>query len=132
MDIRATGPYLPIMLRQIVTLLAIVAITVVTTVASAHAARMSLGSIPDHATHTGAMEHVQDLAKLGCDAANHCGSADAGMCDFVCTGLSAVLTSPGAEVGQRHPSARHDIPSEPAHVGQAPGLNERPPKLRLL
>ncbi len=120
------------MFDRFVTMLAILAITALTTVTSAHAARMGMSSGPDHATHVGEMVHSADSADLDCDAGQTCVSADAGMCDFVCAGLSAFLTSPAAESGHAYHPASHDFPSEASHVGHAPGLNERPPKLRLL
>lgn len=132
MDILVRSAYLCRMIARLVTLLAILAITVATTVTSAHAARMSMSSSPDHATHVGGMMHSPDVAQLACDGDRHCGSADAEMCEFVCAGLSAFLTSPGGEAGHAHGPASHDFPSKAIHVSRAPGLNERPPRLRLL
>ena len=132
MDILVSNTYLCGMIARIVTILAILAITVVTTVTSAHAARMSMNSGADHAMHVADMMHASVIADLGCDAGEHCGSADAEMCEFVCAGLSAFLTSAGGEAGHAHGTASHDDRSEAIHVSRAPGLNERPPKLRLL
>jgi len=132
MDILVSSAYLCGMITRLVTMLAILAITVVTTVASAHASRMSMSADPDHATHLSEMMHSPDSVELACDGKKHCGSADAGMCEFVCAGLSAFLTSPGGEAGHVHGPASHDFPTEAIHVSRAPGLNERPPKLRLL
>jgi hypothetical protein len=120
------------MFIRLVTMLAILAITVVTTVTSAHAARMSMSSGPNHATHVAEMMHSAGIANLACDAGQHCGTEDSEMCDFVCTGLAAFMTSPGREAGHAHGLASHDFPSEAIHVSRAPGLHERPPKLRLL
>lgn len=113
-------------------MLAILAITVVTTVTVAHAARMGMNSGADHATHVGEMGHAPVIADLDCDTDEHCGSADAGMCAFVCAGLSAFLTLPDAEAGPVHGAASHDFPSDGIHANRTPALNERPPKLRLL
>jgi len=118
--------------ERVITMLAILAITVVTTVTSAHATRMSMNSEVDHAMHVADMMHSQVIADLDCDAGEHCGSADAEMCEFVCAGLSAFLTSAGGEAVHAHGTASHDVPSATIHVSRAPGLNERPPKLRLL
>lgn len=131
MDILVSNAYLYSMIARLVTMLAILAIAVVTTVSSAHAARMSLSSGPDHATHVGDITHSAEVADLGCDAGQHCESADAEMCEFVCAGLSAFLTSPGGDAGEVHGAAGHGFPSEAIHVSRAPGLNERPPKHRL-
>lgn len=132
MDIVVIGAYLYGMIVRLVTILAILAITVVTSVASAHAARMSIASGPEHATHVGEMMHSPDVAQFACEGEQGCGPADAGMCEFVCAGLSAFLTSPGGESGHAYGPAGHDFPFEASHVGHSPGLNERPPKLRLL
>lgn len=132
MDILVSHAYLCSMLARLVTFLAILAITVVTTVTSAHAARMNMDSGADHAMHVADRMHAPVIADLGCDAGEHCGSANADMCEFVCAGLSAFLTSLCGEAGPVHSAAGHDIPSEEIHVGRAPGLNDRPPKLRLL
>jgi hypothetical protein len=132
MDIPVSSAYLCSMIARLITMFAILAITAVTTVTSVHAARMSMSSGPDHATHVGAMIHSSDIAEPACDAGQHCGSVDAEMCEFVCTGLAAFLTSPGREAGHAHAPASHDYVPEGIHVGRALGPNERPPKLRLL
>jgi hypothetical protein len=75
------------MIARLITMLAILAITVVTTVTSAHAARMSMSSGLDHATHVGEMMHSPEIGQFACDTGQHCGSADAEMCKFVCAGL---------------------------------------------
>jgi hypothetical protein len=93
---------------------------------------MSMNSGVDHAMHVADMMHAPVIADLSCDAGEHCGSADAEMCEFVCAGLSAFLTSAGGEARDAHGTASHDARSEAIHVSRAPGLNERPPKLRLL
>ena len=120
------------MFDRLVTMLAILAITVVTTATSAHAASMIHASGENHERHVSEMMHSSDHAQIACEGEEHCGSADAGMCDFACAGLSVSLTSPVADPGLAYCSARHAFPSEESHVGHAPGLNERPPKLRLL
>lgn len=132
MDILVLGAYLCSMIARLVTLLAILATTLVTTGIPAHAARMSMSSSPDHAAHVGDMMNSPDIAELACDGDRHCGSADAEICEFVCAGLSAFLTSPGGEGGHACSSAKHDFPFEASDVGGAPDLNERPPKSRLL
>ena len=132
MDIPGSDDYLCGMFARLVTMLAILAITAVTTVTSAHAVRMSMSSGGDHAAHVADVMHSPVTAERACDAGQHCGSADAAMCEFVCAGLSAFLTSPGGDAGQVHGSTSHAFPSEAIHVSRAPGLNERPPKLRLL
>lgn len=131
MDIIVSGAYLPRMLARLVSIFAILAIAVVTTISAAHAARMG-GMQLDHTAHLGAMMHASGDAHPSCDGGQHCGSADSSVCEFVCTGLSVFLAMPGAEAGHAFGSADHDPPAETVRVGHMPGLNERPPKLRLL
>lgn len=131
MDILVSNAYVSGMFARVLSILAILAIAVVTTVGAAHAARMD-GMQADHAAHLGAMMHEPADARPSCDDGQHCGSADAAICEFVCAGLSVFLTMPGVETGHVFGSADHDFPAEAGHVGRAPGLNERPPKLRLL
>lgn len=120
------------MFARLVMLLTILAITVVTTVTPAHAARMSMGFGVDHATHVADIVHSPDTVERDCDGKQHCGSADAAMCEVVCAGLSAFLTASGTKSGHAHGPARHSFPSDAIHVGRVPGLTEHPPKLRLL
>lgn len=130
MDILVSSAYLTGMFARLVALLAVIAVTVVTTVTSAHAARMSFE--PDHADHVGEMMQAPDNGEFSCDGEQHCGSADAGVCKFVCAGLSALLISPGGEAGHDYWPASQDLPSGATLASRAPGLSERPPKLRLL
>ncbi len=132
MDILVSNAYPCSMIARVVTMLAILAITVVTTMTSAHEARMSMNSGADHTMHVADMMHAPIIAGPDCDAGAPCGSADAEMCAFVCAGLSAFMTWPDREAGQDHGTATREFPSEAIHVSRAPGLNERPPKLRLL
>lgn len=131
MDIPASAAYLANMLGRLVAMLAILAITVVTTVTSFHAARMSMGPASDHAAHMGEIMHSADRAQPDCDGEQHCGSANAEMCAFVCAGLPAFLPPSGAATGHSRGHARHDFPPETSLVGRAPALHERPPQLRL-
>lgn len=130
MDNPVSDAYLRRMLARAVTMLAILAIAVVTTMTSAHAARMS--AVPDHAVHVAEMMQAPHGGEASCDGDQHCGSADAGMCEFVCTGLSVFLPSPSSGAGHSCSPVSHDRPSEELHASRAPGLSERPPKLRLL
>jgi hypothetical protein len=131
MDILVSNAYVSGMFARVLTMLAILAITVVTTIGAAHAARMG-GMQADHAAHLSSMMHASADAHPSCEGSQHCGSADAAMCEFVCAGLSVFLTTPGVEAGKAFGSADHHFPTEASHVGRAPGQNERPPKLRLL
>ncbi|MFP7571664.1 hypothetical protein ACGKZZ_12900 [Marivita sp. S2033] len=124
--------YFDTMISRLVTFLAILAITLVTTFASAHAAGMSASSGADRESHVAGMVHSTNIAERTCDAGQPCGAGDGGMCEFVCAGVSAFLTSPSGESGHAFGPASHDFPSEASHVSRAPGLNDRPPKLRLL
>ena len=119
------------MFVRLVTLLAVLATALVTSMASAHSASMSIASGPEHATHTGEMGHSPEFTQFACEGED-CGSADDSMCEFVCAGLSASLKSPGGESGHAFGPAIFYLPFEASRVGHSPGLNERPPKLRLL
>lgn len=130
MDMTPTNAYVHIMFGRFVTMLVMLAIAVVMTMTPAHAVHISAG--PDHAVHVSEMMHVTDDDERSCADQLHCGAAEAGSCEFVCAGLSVFLTIPGVEAGHAFGPASHDFPSEASHVGRAPGLNERPPKLRLL
>ena len=130
MDIPLSDAYLHSMFARIVSMFAVIAITAVTTVTSAHAVRMSVD--PDHAVQVGETVQALHNSVLSCDGERHCGSADAGMCEFVCAGLSAFLTSTSEEAGHEYAPTSHDFPSGAIHVSRVPALNERPPKLRLL
>jgi len=131
MDIIVSGAYVLDMLVRLVSIFAILAMAVVTTISAAHAARMD-GMQLDHTAHLGAMMYASGDAHPSCEGNQHCGSADASICEFVCADLSVFLTMPDVEAGHAYGPASHDLPSEAAHVSHAPGLNERPPKLRLL
>lgn len=133
-DIIVSSTYLIKMISRLLTLLTIFAITVLTTVSSAHAAHMSTisGSNADHATHSVEMMQSFGVVEHACGAGQHCGSADAEICEFACTGLLVFLMSPNGQVRHFHKLINRAIPSDAIHVGRIPGLNERPPKHRLL
>ena len=125
-----TSAYLSGMFSRLVTMLAVLAIAVMTTVTSAHAARLS--AEPDHSMHVGEMMQVAAGSEHSCDGEQHCGSIDTGSCELLCAGLSVFLTSPSDSSGSDYAPASHDLPAAENVASRAPGLNERPPKLRLL
>ena len=130
MDIPVTSAYLSRMFSRFITMIAVLAIAVITTVTSAHAAGLS--AEPDHSVHVGEMMQVATGSENPCDGDQHCGSGDAEACEVLCAGLSVFLTSPGEGSGSDYAPASHDLPSGAVLASRAPGLNERPPKLRLL
>jgi hypothetical protein len=130
MDIPVTSAYLSGMFSRLVTMLAVLAIAFMTTVTSAHAARLS--AEPDHSVHVGEMMQVAAGSEHSCDGEQHCGSIDTGSCELLCAGLSVFLTSPSDSSGSDYAPASHDLPTGAVLAGRAPGLNERPPKDRLL
>lgn len=111
-------------------MLAVLAIAVMTTVTSAHAARLS--AEPDHSMHVGEMMQVAAGSEHSCDGEQHCGSIDTGSCELLCAGLSVFLTLPGEGSGSDYGPVSHALPADAILASRAPGLNERPPKLRLL
>jgi hypothetical protein len=130
-DTFASSAYVSSMFARVLTWLAMLAIAVVTTVSAAHAARM-VGMQADHSIHLIEMTHAATHGHAACDGGQPCRSADAGMCEFVCAAPSVVLTVPAVETARAFGPAGHDLPPDASHVGRAPGLNERPPKRRLL
>jgi hypothetical protein len=136
MDNPVRDAYLRRMFARAVTMLAILAIALVTTLTLAHAARMSV--TPDHTMHVDHVLHVAEMmqaphsGEASCDGDRHCGSVDAGICEFVCTGVSVFLPSPSGDACHRCSRVSHDRPSAEHHASRAPRLNERPPKPRLL
>jgi hypothetical protein len=130
MDIPVTSAYLSSMFSRLVAMLAVRAIAVMTVVTSAHAAGLS--AEPDHSVHVGEMMQVAAGSEHHCDGDQHCGSGDAKACELLCVGLSVFLTSPSEGSGHDYAPAGHDLPTSAILASRAPGLNERPPKLRLL
>ena len=130
MDILLSDAYLHSMFVRCVAMLAILAIAVVTTVTSGHAPRMS--AVAHHAVQVGGMMQAQDYSGRICDGEQHCGSANAGLCQFVCAGVSVFLPSPSGDVGRDYALASYDLPSGALHANRSPALNEHPPKRRLL
>lgn len=130
MDIPVTSAYLSGMFSRLVTMLAVLAIAVMTTVTSAHAARLS--AEPDHSVHVGEMMQVAAGSEHSCDGEQHCGSIDTGSCELLCAGPSVFLTLPGEGSGSDYGPVSHALPADAILASRAPGLNERPPKLRLL
>lgn len=129
MDNCVSHTYLSHMFARVIAMLAIFTIVVVATVTSGHAARMS--AVPDHAVHVTEMMRAPHGGEASCDGDRHCGSAAAGMCEFICTGLSVSLPSPVGDADYCCTTISHDRPLEKIHAGLSPGLNERPPKPRL-
>lgn len=130
MDIPVTSTYLSGMLSRLVTILAVLAIAVMTTVTAGHAAL--LGADPDHAVHVSKTMQVDAGAAEPCDGERHCGSGDVASCELLCAGISVFLTPPSEGSGSDYAPASHDLPAAENVASRAPGLNERPPKLRLL
>ncbi len=130
MDITAGKAKVDLMIDRFVTMLAMLAIAVVTTMTPAHAARMNAGLEP--AVHVSEMNYVADFGERSCADQLHCVAADAGMCDFVCAGLTAFLAFPCAGNGEEYVPSRLVFRPDASNVGGAPGVNERPPKLHLL
>jgi hypothetical protein len=118
------------MFARCVAMLAILAIAVVTTVTSGHAARMN--AVAHHAVQVGGMMQAHDYSGLFCDGEQHCGSADAGLCEFVCASPSVFLPSPSGDGGRDYSPASYDLTSGALHASRSPALNEHPPKRRLL
>lgn len=131
MDIPGGDAYLHAMLARIVIIFAMFAITAVTTVAPAHAARMGVTPLPAHMMPAGQVLHKSAIAPA-CQDGQLCGTADAGMCQLICAGLSAFPAAPGEKADHQFGPMIHDHAQGRLYADWLPGLNERPPKLRLL
>jgi hypothetical protein len=118
------------MFSRIVAIVAMLSIAVVTMVTSAHSAQMNVGS--NDAVHTIELMQAHGSGDQLCDATEPCGSAVAGLCGFVCAGLSVYLLLPAEDAGRRAGSGRVELPSVITLPSRTPGLSERPPKIRLL
>lgn len=129
-DNRVNGTYFVTMLTRAIAMLAVLMIAAVTTLAPAHAARM--GTMPEQAAHVAGMVQDTQGANASCDSKQHCDSAAAGVCEFACAGISILLPSPGDEVARGFLSVHRHLPSAERLASRAPGLNERPPRTRLL
>ncbi|MCL4674855.1 MAG: hypothetical protein KJZ59_02220 [Pararhodobacter sp.] len=130
MDIPLGNAYLSGMFSRFVTMLAVLAIAVMTTMTSAHAAGLSAEA--DHAVHVGEMMQAAAGGEHSCDGDQHCGSIDVGSCELLCAGLSVFVPTPDGEAVRGYGLANHDLPSATTPASRAPGLNERPPRLRLV
>jgi len=113
-------------------MLAMLAIAVMTTATPGHAALMSMTGGSNHATHAGEIRHATQDAHTACHGEEHCGSAEVGMCEVACAGVSVCLATPDPDTERGHSPDIHLSPGDIRYTGHAPGLNERPPKLRLL
>ncbi len=130
MDNPLSDTYLGAMFTRVIMVLAVLAIIAVTTVTSAHAVRMSVE--PATAGHVSDMMQAPHNSELSCDLDQHCGTADAGLCDFVCLGLSAFLTTAGQETEHECGPAGYELATVANHASLTPGLGERPPRLCFL
>ena len=118
------------MISRIVTMIAALAFAVVSAATAAHAVRM--GVAIDQPVHMGEMAMTGTEHGAHCGDDQHCGSADAGVCAFVCAGLSVVMPIERDDTGLAHLADEHDTVVGSNSHGLPPGLNERPPKLRLI
>lgn len=119
--------YFHAMLGRAAAFLAILSFAVVTAMTMLHAVRIP----PDdsRAAHAG---HVMAAAGPTCDMAQPCDKGDAASCAVACAGLS-VFIPPVAEAAlARHVMAGPIPPAERLLHGQSPGLDDRPPRNRLL
>ncbi len=130
MDIPLSNVYLSCMFARLTTMLAVLAIAVMTTVTAGHAGRLS--AEPDHAVHVSKTMQVDSVHVGPCDGERHCGSGDVANCELLCAGVSVFLASPSEGSGSNYAPVSHDLPAAENVASRAPGLNERPPKLRLL
>ena len=131
MDNCDRSSYLRRMFGRIVALLVVLSFAVVTAMTAAHAARTMLDGTMA-AAHDSHMMVKPDTGSADCGTGSDCGTSDAAACAMTCAGVPGVIASvPDAAIEDR-PRAAHTLPVDMDAPGQGPGLNERPPKLRLL
>ncbi|MDR5653967.1 hypothetical protein [Ruixingdingia sedimenti] len=118
------------MFSRLLAMLAVLAIAVMTTVTAGHAARQ--GADPDHTMHVSNTMQVDAGHTESCDGGRHCGSGDVASCEILCAGVSVFLTSLSEGSGSNFAHVSHDLSAAENVASRVPGLNERPPKLRLL
>lgn len=135
MDNCNLSSYLRRMFGRIVALLVVLSFAVLTAMTAAHAAR----TMPDGrvgAAHDSHMMAKPDTGSADCGTGSDCGTNDAAACAMACAmtcaGATGVIASvPDATIEDR-PRAAHTLPVDMDARGRGPGLNERPPKSRLL
>jgi hypothetical protein len=116
------------MFARIIAMLVFVAIAVNATAAAPQFAQIPAG----HVAVLSEMSHGSDKVDHSYHDKRHSGSADANQCELACASLTAFLTMPGEDEGPALEQVSHDLPAASIHTSQTPGLNEHPPKLRLL
>lgn len=118
------------MLGRILSLLALLTIVVTTMTMPSHAARMASGT--DRFMQLSSVEHApvdHDMSRV---ASGRRHVVDTGLCDFVCAHFMVLLTKPYSEQGRAYARSPYRFPAQLSLAGEIPGLNERPPKRRLL
>lgn len=131
MDNRDRASYFRRMFGRIVALLVVLSLAVVTAMTAAHAARMMLdGTVAlAHGSHTMA---TTDAGGPDCGTGSDCGAGDAAACAMTCAGALGVIAPVSGAESEDRLRAAHALPADTDASGQGPGLNERPPEIRLL
>lgn len=129
MDKFGRPPYFLPMLARVVAFLAALSFAVVTAMSTVHAARVSL----DEAV-AGHSDHMITAAETdtACGASLQCSSGDASRCAAACAGLLSFIAPTQGDTFVDHFSTQEVLPVDTASPSHTPGLNERPPRLRLL
>ena len=131
MDNCDRSSYLRRMFGRIVALLVVLSFAVVTAMTAAHAARTMLdGTVA--AAHDSHMMAKSDAGNADCGTGSDCGTSDAASCAMACAVVLGVIAPISDAAIEDRPHAAHTLPVDMDAPGRGPGLNERPPKLRLL
>ena len=130
MDNCDRSSYLRRMFGRIVALLVVLSFAVVTAMTAAHTARATLGE--PVAGHSGHMMAAADSGDTACGASQPCSPDDAAACAAICAGLPGCIAPVSGNVFTGHVTAGQVLPAETIVHGHSPGLNEQPPKTRLL
>lgn len=119
------------MIGRFLALFVVFAFAVASTANAGHMVRMN--STPDHAVqthHVSAMVTGYDVQS--CEMEQECASESAAMCAAVCTGLLNFVIPERGGTSVFYARADYGLTIIPAVLSHNPGVNRRPPKLRLL
>ncbi len=119
------------MFGRVIAFLAVLSLAVVTAMTTAHAARATLDDtvVAAHASH---MTAKADTGSSACGEKSACASGDAGKCATACAGLLSYIAPIQGGTFENDSATMRVRPVAMATLGHSPGLNEQPPKTRLL
>lgn len=131
MDKPGHASYLRAMLGRVIAFLAILSFAVVTAMTAAHTARATVDDavVAAHASH---MMAKPDAGNSACGKKSGSGASDAGKCATACASLVSYIAPTQGAAFETHFNTTQVRPADTATPGHSPGLNDQPPKTRLL